>query len=55
VGDVSKLYAHVKQTSPLSGDVLFLADVSGDGRINVGDVSKLYANVKQTAPLTWDT
>ena len=55
VGDVSKLYAHVKQTSPLSGDILFIADISGDNRINVGDVSKLYANVKQTALLTWDT
>ena len=55
VGDVSKLYAHVKQTSPLSGDILFIADISGDNRINVGDVSKLYASVKQTAPLTWDT
>ena len=55
VGDVSKLYAHVKQTSPLSGDILFIADISGDNRINVGDVSKLYASVKQTASLTWDT
>ena len=55
VGDVSKLYAHVKQTSLLSGDTLFVADTSGDNRINVGDVSKLYAHVKQTALLTWDT
>jgi hypothetical protein len=55
VVDVSKLYAHVKQTTPLNGDTLFIADISGDNRINVVDVSKLYASVKQTAPLTWDT
>jgi hypothetical protein len=45
----------VKQSSPLSGDILFLADISGDGRINVIDVSKLYAHVKQSILLTWDT
>lgn len=55
VGDVSKLYAHVKQTNQFTGDVLFVADISGDNRTNVGDVSKLYAHVKQTALLTWDT
>lgn len=53
--DVSKLYAHVKQASPLSGDILFIADITGDGRINVIDVSKLYAHVKQASLLTWDT
>ena len=29
-----------------------LADVTGDGRINVGDVSKLYAVVKKTVSLS---
>ena len=55
VGDVSKLYANVKQTSQLTGNTLFIADITGDDRINVGDVSKLYAHVKQPTLLTWDT
>jgi hypothetical protein len=55
VGDVSKLYAHVKQTNMLTGDALFVADVSNDGRINIGDVSKLYGHCKGTNVLTWDT
>ena len=55
MGDVSKLYAHIKGTNILTGDTLFVADISGDGRINMGDVSKLYAHIKGTNLLTWDT
>lgn len=47
VGDVSKLYAHVKKTAPLPDTALAHADLTGDGRINIGDVSKLYAYVKK--------
>jgi hypothetical protein len=52
MGDVSKLYAHIKGTNILTGDALFMADISGDGRINMGDVSKLYAHIKGTNLLT---
>lgn len=55
MGDVSKLYAHIKGTNILTGDALFMADISGDRRINMGDVSKLYAHIKGTNLLTWDT
>lgn len=55
MGDVSKLYAHIKGTNMLTGVTLFMADISDDGRINMGDVSKLYAHIKGTNFLTWDT
>ena len=55
MGDVSKLYAHIKGTNMLTGVTLFMADISDDGRINMGDVSKLYAHIKGTNLLTWDT
>lgn len=55
MGDVSKLYAHIKGTNMLTGVTLFMADISDDGRINMGDVSKLYAHIKETNLLAWDT
>jgi hypothetical protein len=55
MGDVSKLYAHIKGTNMLTGVTLFMADISDDGRINMGDVSKLYAHIKGTNLLAWDT
>ena len=54
MGDVSKLYAHIKGTNMLTGVTLFTADISDDGRINMGDVSKLYAHIKGTNLLAWD-
>ena len=54
IGDVSRLYAHVKGGSQLTGDALFVGDVNNDNRNNIGDVSRLYAHAKGT-PLTWDT
>lgn len=52
VGDVSKLYAHVRKTAQLTGDALAVADVARNGIINIGDVSKLYAVVKKTVSLS---
>ena len=47
VGDVARLYAHVKSTLPLDDDYLkACADLSGDSRINLGDVSRLLKAVK---------
>ena len=44
--DVSRLYAHVRGTNPLSDEQLANADVNGDGKINTMDVSRLYAHVQ---------
>ena len=55
MGDVSKLYAHIKGTNMLTGVTLFMADISGDGQINMGDLSMLYAHIKGTNLLAWDT
>lgn len=52
VGDVSKIYAHVRGTSEISEDYAFeCADVSGDGDLTVGDTAKVYAHVRGTKPL----
>lgn len=48
--DVSRLYAHVRGTKPLSDELLTNADVNGDGKINTTDVSRLYAHVRGTKP-----
>jgi hypothetical protein len=54
IGDVSRIYAHVKGGNQLAEDALFVGDVNSDNRNNIGDVSRMYANSKGT-PLTWDT
>lgn len=47
VGDVARLYAHVKSTLPLKDDYLrACADLSGDSRINLGDVPRLLKAIK---------
>lgn len=52
VGDVSKIYAHVRGTSEISEDYAFeCADVSGDGDLTVGDTAKVYAHIRGTKPL----
>jgi beta-N-acetylhexosaminidase len=55
IGSVSKIYAHIRETTKLADDVLFAADISGDGHINTGDVSRLYAHIKKTTLIQWDT
>ena len=51
VGDVSKLYAHIRGTALLTDDYqLLCANVNG-GSLNVGDVSAIYAHVKGTKVL----
>lgn len=55
MGDVSRLYSHLKGVNLLTGTDLFGADVSGDGRVNMGDVSMLYAHLKGINLLHWDT
>lgn len=52
MGDVSKLYAHIKGTSVLTDENdIDRCDVTGDGNVNMGDVSKLYAHIKGTSKL----
>lgn len=47
MGDVAKIYAHIKGSAPLTEDYqLLCADFTGDGRINVGDTAKVYSKIK---------
>ena len=49
ISDVSKLYAHNRDTSPLTDPyALLCADVTGDGKVNVADAGNLYAKIKAT-------
>jgi len=45
------VYAHVKETSALTGKKLARADVNGDGSVNILDVCMIYAHVQGTASL----
>jgi len=47
VGDVAKLYGHIKKTAVLTDPyVLLCMDMTGDGRLNVGDTARLYGKVR---------
>lgn len=53
MGDVAKVYAHIRSTNPITDPLeLAVADVTGDGRINMGDVAKVYAHIRGTNPIT---
>lgn len=52
VGDVARLYGHIRKTSIITDEyILACAEVTGDGRINVGDTATLYSHVKNTKKL----
>lgn len=47
MGDTAQLYAHVRNTAPITQRYpLQCADVNGDGIVNIGDVGKLYSKIK---------
>lgn len=47
VGDVARIYGHIKKTSVVTDPyVLLVVDVTGEGRINVGDTARLYGRIK---------
>lgn len=47
VGDVARLYGHIKKTNIITDAyVLLCMDLTGDGRLNVGDTARLYARVR---------
>lgn len=47
VGDVAKLYGHIKKTAVITDPyVLLCMDMTGEGRLNVGDTARLYGKVK---------
>jgi hypothetical protein len=47
MGDVAKLYSHVRNTNLLTDDeALARADFNGDGRVNIGDVARIYAHIR---------
>ena len=51
VGDVSKLYAHIRNTAPISDEYQLLCGNVNGGSVNVGDVSAVYAHIKGTKKL----
>ena len=47
--DVNRVYAHVRETNPLTGYGLKCANVAGSGStVNTIDVNRIYAHVKET-------
>ena len=49
IGDMSKIYAHIRGTSQLQDAyVLLCADYNGDGTLNIGDAVKLYGLLRRT-------
>ena len=47
VGDVARLYSHIKKTSIITDPyVLLCMDITGDGRLNVGDTARLYGRIR---------
>lgn len=48
IGDISKLYAHVRKANLLLDDyALLCADYNEDGTINIGDVVRLYGSFRK--------
>ena len=53
IGDIARIYAHIRGSSLLSDYALICADYSGDGSVNMGDTAKLYNFIRnQTPPVT---
>lgn len=46
MGDVAKLYAHIRGSQTLGQEALGNADFTGDGKINMGDTARLYAHIR---------
>ncbi len=46
IGDVAKIYAHMKGGAQLEDYALVCADMNGDGKITIGDTAKAYAILK---------
>ena len=51
VGDVAKVYSHIRKTQLLTDEYqLLCANVNG-GNLNVGDTASLYSHIRKTKPL----
>ena len=51
MGDVAKLYAHIRNTALLTDQTaLDCADFTADGKINIGDTARIYAYIRGTDP-----
>lgn len=48
IGDVGRLYAHIRGTGVLQDPyTLLCADFNGDGNVNIGDVGRVYAQIRK--------
>ena len=52
VGEISRIYSHVRTNSTLSGYPLACADVNQNSTVNMGDIATLYAKLRNTRPDT---
>jgi hypothetical protein len=50
IGDVAKVYAHIKGTTPITDEYLMDCANGNGGVLNIGDVASIYAHVKGTRP-----
>ena len=50
IGDVSRIYGHIRGLSLLTGYPLLCADYAPDGAVNMGDLAMLYAFTRQPNP-----
>lgn len=48
MGEISRIYSHIRGTVPLSGYTLACADVNANGSVNMGDIATLYAQIRGT-------
>ena len=46
IGDVARIYTHIKGGTKLTDYALACADMNGDGKVNIGDTGRAYAQVK---------
>jgi hypothetical protein len=47
MGEVARIYSHVKKTVLLTDYQISCADLTGDGKVNTGDVARIYGIVKK--------
>ena len=52
MGDISKLYAHIRNTAPITDAYqLLCGNATDDNTVNMGDISAIYSHIKGTKKL----
>ena len=50
IGDIARIYSHIRGSSLLFDYALVCADYSGDGTVNIGDTARLYSFIRNQVP-----